>query len=102
MRSWLALRSAGGRSGEAWGQTPGRTPGCGRPGKPGRLRRSGRWFLMGPDTAGAPGEAPPDMGGVETGLARLIAAPDRAGDEAALTVPPRPISARLVTRREGD
>src|SRR5260370_9868214 len=56
---------------------------------------------MGPDTAGAPGEGPLDMGGVETGLAMLIEASDRAVEELGLAVPPAQIRALLIIDRAG-
>ena len=56
---------------------------------------------MGPDTAGAPGEGPLDMGGVEKGLAMLIEASERAVEELGLAVPPAQIRALLIIDRAG-
>jgi DNA-binding MarR family transcriptional regulator len=56
---------------------------------------------MGPDTAGAPGEGPLDVGCAETGLALLIEASERAVEELGLSVPPAQIRALLIIDRAG-
>ncbi|HEV2242109.1 MAG TPA: MarR family winged helix-turn-helix transcriptional regulator [Streptosporangiaceae bacterium] len=56
---------------------------------------------MGPDTSGAPGEGPLDMGGVEKGLARLIEASERAVEDLGSAVPPAQIRALLIIDRAG-
>ena len=56
---------------------------------------------MGPDTAGAAGEGLLDVGGAETGLARLIEASERAVEDLGSAVPPAQIRALLIIDRAG-